>query len=244
LPLVAAHGWVTLPVSKNELAKHHWVDGMPDPNGGFRYEPQSCNFGNGIGELLSTGGSACGAEDAAYAEGLHLWAPWYDAAQVPVPQIAPGQTLEVNVTITIDHGGQAWMLLACAEQITDDAAWTVLPRAPSDRAKHFMPSAPGAFAWAPQEYGFAENVRAAWVVPDTFQCSTGRVVGRWVWKTGNTCNDFENKARPTEKFTHDDYLAVVQQHDPGSTWVNPPCKSPPEEFIACLDFEFKAPLMV
>ena len=72
---VSAHGWVTVPVSKNEMAYHHYEvadsilyfqrfcafstcdlrhskyqDGMP---GDFRYEPQSCNIGNGIGQMVS-----------------------------------------------------------------------------------------------------------------------------------------------------------------------------------------------
>ena len=36
---VSAHGWITSPVSKNEMAKNHYVSGMPDS---LRYEPQTC----------------------------------------------------------------------------------------------------------------------------------------------------------------------------------------------------------
>ena len=34
--VIAAHGWIESPVSKNEMAYKHWVNGMPDS---LRYEP-------------------------------------------------------------------------------------------------------------------------------------------------------------------------------------------------------------
>jgi len=233
---VAAHGWVTNPISKNELAFHHWVNGMPDMDD-FRYEPQTSNHGNGIGQKLETGGSPCGANDAGYLKGLSLWQQFYDKANISVPQIKSGGSIGVHVTFTIDHGGQAWLQLACADHISDSNAWINLERSQNDRSAHFMPSSPGAFAWATLEYGTKRSMYSEYTVPSTFSCASGNVVGRWVWKTCNSCNDFNNLARPTEEFNKTEFLKVVQEHAPGSHWVNQACTAPPEEFISCLDFK-------
>ena len=167
---VSGHGWVTSPVSKNEMAYHHYEYAhacararahahaharmharysMPDD---FRYEPQTCNIGNGIGNMVMTGGATCGGKNASSSKGLHLWQQWYDSRQVPVPRLVPGSDVVFNITLTIDHGGQAWMMLACAEDVEEGNDWLILPRAKSDRTSHFMPSAPGAIAWAPLEF--------------------------------------------------------------------------------------------
>ena len=91
---VSGHGWVTKPVSKNEMAYHHYVTGMPDD---FHYEPQTSNHGNGIGQKLQAGGAACGANDAGYTKGLSMWQTFYDKAGIAVPKITPGGVLGVNV---------------------------------------------------------------------------------------------------------------------------------------------------
>ena len=41
------------------------------------------------------------------------------AAGVDVARIKPGQDLPVNVTLTIDHGGQSWLMLSCADSIQE-----------------------------------------------------------------------------------------------------------------------------
>jgi hypothetical protein len=230
------HGWVRSPVSKNEMAWRHYVAGMPDD---FRYEPQTSNHGNGIGTMSMKAGAFCGAEEEGYTKGLSLWQQFYDKAGVPVPKLTPGAEMGVNMTLTIDHGGQAWMQIACSDEINDRLNWTVLERSATDRTRHFMPSAPGAYAWAPEELG-TRPFYAEWTVPSNFTCATGKVVGRWVWKTSNSCNDYHNIARPTQTFSRDDYLHVVRQYKPGTSWVNQPCTSPPESFISCLDFVMAA----
>jgi len=232
---VSAHGWVTSPVSKNELEYHHfqWHPEMPKD---FQYEPQTSNHGNGIGQKIIGDGFSCGAANASTSYGLSLWQQWYDAAGVTVPHITPGTDWVVNATLTIDHGGQAWMSIACADKITEANNWTLLERSQSDRTAHFMPSAPGAFAWAPLEYikkgGKMSNT---WAIPEDFSCPAGHGVARWVWKTGNSCNDVNNIGRSTEKFSNSDFAKVVKAST-GQSWVNQPCKSPPESFISCLDF--------
>lgn len=232
---VSAHGWVTSPVSKNEMEWHHyqWHPQMP---GDFQYEPQTSNHGNGIGQKSEGKGYSCGAENASTTYGLSLWQQWYDAAGVEVPRISPGQDWVVNATLTIDHGGQAWMQIACAETITEGNNWTLLERSQSDRKAHFLPSATGAFAWAPLEYiKQGGKMSTVWTVPETFSCPAGKGVARWVWKTGNSCNDVNNVGRSTEKFDLKDFSVVVKAQT-GQSWVNQPCSSPPETFISCLDF--------
>ena len=120
VPLARSHGWVWSPVSKNEMAYHHYQSGMPDD---FRYEPQTSNHGNAMNQASTSGGASCGANDAAYNEGLDTWQQWYDAAGVDVPKIVPGTRLDLNITLTIDHGGQSWFELACADAVSEDADW-------------------------------------------------------------------------------------------------------------------------
>jgi hypothetical protein len=102
------------------------------------------------------GGSPCGSKDINTTLGLKHWQHLYDSAGVPVPTLVPGEDLDFEITLTIDHGGQAWMQIACAETIDEKNDWVNLPRAMSDRGAHFMPSDPTAFAWAPNEF---EKVR-------------------------------------------------------------------------------------
>merc|ERR1712086_412923 len=200
---VSGHGWVTSPVSKNELEYHHfqWHPEMPKD---FQYEPQTSNHGNGIGQKIIGDGFSCGAANETTSYGLSLWQQWYDAAGVAVPHITPGTDWVVNATLTIDHGGQAWMSIACADKIIEANNWTLLERSQSDRTAHFMPSAPGAFAWAPLEY-----IKHG-----------GKMSNSWAI---------------TEKFNNSDFAKVVKANT-GQSWVNQPCKTPPETFISCLDF--------
>jgi hypothetical protein len=230
LPGVAAHGWVTKPVSKNEMAAHHYQTGMPSD---FRYEPQSCNKGNGGGSMQTGHGYSCGADDEGYTKGLSTWQQWYDAAGVSVSSFSPGEDIQFDVTLTIDHGGQAWVMVACADHIAEDMEWRLLERAQSDRGHHFMPSTPAVFAWAPLE--LKTQFSARHTLPKDFSCPSGQGVARWLWKTGNSCNDVNNIARKTEPFSHDEYAKVVHDFAPDK-WVNGACTNPPETFIACMDF--------
>ena len=87
LEAVDAHGWVTTPVSKNELEYSHWRAGMPVD---LRYEPQSCNIGNGIGHVGTDGGSSCGSKNVNTTLGLSVWQSLYDAAGVQVTHFTVG----------------------------------------------------------------------------------------------------------------------------------------------------------
>jgi len=155
---------------------------------------------------------------------------------VDVPRITPGQDIAVNVTLTIDHGGQAWLMLSCDDSVHEDGNWTILERSTNDREAHFMPSSPGAFAWAPLEYqkSFGNKMFTSWKVPEDFSCPRGHGVGRWIWKTAVSCNDYNNVGRKTEKFDPKEYAKVVHAFKPG--WVDSACGSPPETFISCMDF--------
>jgi len=207
---------------------------MPDD---FRYEPQSCNIGNGIGQMTKDPGASCGAKSVSASAGLNLWKQWYDKAKVPVPHFTAGTDVAFNITLTIDHGGQAWMMFACAENISETNNWVLLPRSMKDRDKHFMPSAPGAIAWAPLEFHATKNDQfTTWHhIPEDFACPSGHGVARWLWKTGNSCNDANNIARKTEKFNVTEFGLIVRAYQPGS-WIQKDCTSPPETFISCMDF--------
>jgi hypothetical protein len=58
----------------------------------------------------------------------------------------PGEDMQVNMALTIDHGGQAWMVVACneirPEEMTIGCCWSDPMH---NRKKHFMPSSPSAF---------------------------------------------------------------------------------------------------
>lgn len=229
-----AHGWVQTPISKNEMQYHHFVNGMPSS---LRWEPQTCYWGNQASTMLNGAGYSCGAKEASEAQGLATWQKWYDAAGVPVPKILPGAEIPVKIKITADHGGQSWFMIACSDHIGEDVNWTYLERAKGDREHHFMPSNPGIYAWATSEAASSMNseISATWVVPEDFTCPSGKVVGRWLWKTGSTCTDDGNVGRPTEKFNKDEFGAVVRAFSPHA-WIKATCTAPPETFISCLDF--------
>merc|ERR1712232_626123 len=212
--------------------------GMPSS---FQYCPHCAASGNLAGELSNSGGSSCGAPETEYTLGLQTWQKWYDAGGVDVPILTPGSELEVSASINADHGGQAWMMISCGDRIEDSLPWTVLNRADSDRTHHFMPSNPTVFAWETGEAKETMGVvtTARWAVPNTFSCPGNYAVGRWVWKTANTCTDADNVGRSTEPFDFSEFEAVVHAYKPGDR-VQSRCSIPPETFISCFDFKIES----
>jgi len=210
-------------LSKNHMANQFYVRGMPTD---FRYEPQSSANGNLAGRQEYHAGASCGANSAAYARGLDVWQTWYDARNQAVPQLAPGSDFRVRSKITADHGGQAWMMIACGTEISEDVNWTILERSEFDRSNNFLPSHPGVYAW--KERTRAE-VDAYYHVPSSFSCPSEMAVGRWLWKTGNSCNDINNVGRNTERLTPSEVSRWGK--DLGA------CERNPETFISCFDFK-------
>lgn len=209
------------------MAAHHYQGGMPSS---LRYEPQSCNLGN-----------PCGASGADYTESPSVWESWYEQAKVSPPFFPPGGDVELHIQITADHGGQSWLMISCADEITESGPWTYLERAEGDRGHHFMPSNPGIYAWGTDEAKktMGDVLVATWTVPQEFSCPGGRGVGRWLWKTGNTCNDVNNRGRHTESFKLDEFAAVVHAYD-SDMYIQESCGSAPETFITCFDFTLHA----
>lgn len=238
-PEVSAHGWVTKPVSKNHLAFKHFQSGMPEGHPSFRYEPQSCANGNMNGKMLKSRAASCGATSSVYTNGLSVWGKWYKRAKVGIPTLRPGKSFALEVEITADHGGQAWLMVACGDRISESTKWTFLKRSTLDRKRNFMKSNPEIYAW--KENGSGGKIKARYYVPKGFSCPGGRAVGRWLWKTGNTCIDQNNIGRKTRKFKRSEYeravsdgrgykLAVCGSSDPRSS-------GSPETFISCMDFK-------
>lgn len=197
---------------------------MPDDD--LRSCPSCCNHGN-----------ACGATSDYYTEGVGVWDKWYDAARVSLAEMVPGSEIKFDFTITADHGGQSWIMLSCADHIAEGLSWTILERAVSDRTHHFMPSNPGIYAWAKDEAAqtMGDVITATWVVPEHFSCPSGRGVGRWVWKTSNSCNDVNNIGKDTETFNIDEFAQVFHSYSPGD-WILETCGDAPETFVSCFDF--------
>jgi hypothetical protein len=83
-------------------------------------------------------------------------------------------------------------------------------------------------------------MKTKWHVPETFTCETGNVVGRWLWKTGNTCDDVNNIARKTDNFTVADITKVVQNYSHTKPFIKT-CINAPETFISCFDFKVGPP---
>merc|ERR1719461_2519996 len=110
--------------------------------------------------------------------------------------------------------------------------WLNLERSQSDRTHGYLPSNPEIYAWR-------GGTRDVWYhVPSNFSCQhrQNRVIGRWVWKTGNSCNDMANKKGfGLTTFKRSEYLAAG-----GSTLGQ--CAGPPEVFISCIDFLVNDPL--
>jgi hypothetical protein len=131
-----------------------------------------------------------------------------------------------------------WLQVACADRIEEGLQWTLLERAQGDRHHHYLPSSPAIYAWSQGTSGGTTTARFA--VPSGFSCPAGRGVGRYVWKTGNSCTDSKNiGAHSTEPFSRDEYCATV------SGWCPTECSaggSSPggggaiETFLSCFDF--------
>jgi hypothetical protein len=223
LPTALSHGWVTSPVNRLEMAYSYWSSGMPDDP--LRWSPQSSN-----------GPNSCGAADGDYAESKDTWLHFYDLAGLDVPVWAPGTDIEVSIKITADHGGQSWVMVSCADTVTEDGPWTYLERADDDRDHHFLPSSPHVYAWPKDEIvqKHGSILTSKWRMPSGFSCPSGRGVGRWLWKTGNSCNDDKNIAsKKTETFALSEFKVL---NDAFSRSTMPSCQSDMEWFITCFDF--------
>eukprot|EP00927_Polykrikos_kofoidii_P021511 TRINITY_DN20323_c0_g2_i1.p1 TRINITY_DN20323_c0_g2~~TRINITY_DN20323_c0_g2_i1.p1 ORF type:complete len:1236 (+),score=163.37 TRINITY_DN20323_c0_g2_i1:57-3764(+) len=235
----SSHGSVIEPMSKNELAYTlrgygRFPKGMPSD---FRYEPWTANYGNMRGQTGSDGGSSCGAKNSLNTEGLLLWEQFYIDSGIAVPTLTPGAEVVVRARITADHGGQAWLMVACGNKISEDVEWTFLDRASDDRDHHFLPSNPAIYAWAVGEAmeTMSKITTSRWQVPSSFKCSSDHAIGRWLWKTGNTCNDVNNIGRSTESFSLEEFTSIVRDYNPSKT-TSRACTVEPEIFISCFDF--------
>jgi len=188
-------------------------------DGTFRYCPDCC----GIQQCCAARDS-CGGGDT---RGTDVWQQWYDGSGLAVPELTPGSDLKVSQLMTADHGGQAWFMIGCASEISEDVNWTFLERSEFDRSANYLPSNPEIFGWR-EDMTFTET-REYWVhVPSWFTCPGGTAVGRWLWKTGNTCNDYNNVGFNTRTFKASEWVAVGKNVAA--------CSSSPETFISCFDF--------
>ena len=244
---VMSHGWMRKPLTRLEMAYTHWVSGMPDDQ--LRWSPSA-----------STGPNSCGAWGTDYMESKYKWQHFYNLAGLDVPVWAPGAEIDVKFQImgviingtepyprvSADHGGQAWVMVSCAENITEDGPWTFLERAPSDRNHHFMPSSPDIFAWPKDEIAEKHNSvgTSKWKMPADMLCPGGRGVARWLWKTGAGCNDDMNSnTKKTQPFVLSEFKAL---NDAFGIPTMPSCSSPDakyseaEYFISCFDFSTKS----
>merc|ERR1712032_1479894 len=106
------------------------------PDDALRWSPQSSN-----------GPNACGAAGKDYADSAATWDGYYSVAGLSVPTFAPGSDVDVRIKITADHGGQSWMMISCADTITEAGPWTYMERAVDDRNHHYLPSNPTIYAW-------------------------------------------------------------------------------------------------
>jgi len=235
----AGHGYVSKPLSKNAFAhqvRNNFPAGMPQL---FRWQPHSSNAGGNRGPPYASGPGSCGANEADYARGLDLWQQWYDSTGTSVPELVPGSDMEVDVILTADHGGQAWFMIACGTEISEEVNWTLLERSADDRQNNFMPSSPAAFAWGMDEFGPQGGYgtfSAKYHVPASFSCPSDVAVGRWLWKNANQCNDANNVARKTQTFDMAEYADVVRAYDPSGRVLGV-CGTAVEIFISCFDFK-------
>ena len=216
------------------MAYTHWVSGMPDSYK-FPYFPEG-----------ALGPNSCGAWGTDYMESKDRWQHFYNLAGLDVPVWAPGAEIDVKFQLTADHGGQAWVMVSCAENITEDGPWTFLERALSDRNHHFLPSSPDIFAWPKDEIAEKHNSvgTSKWKMPADMLCPGGRGVGRWLWKTGAGCNDDMNSnTKKTQPFVLSEFKAL---NDAFGIPTMPSCSSPDakyseaEYFISCFDFSTKS----
>lgn len=209
----SGHAWITSPMSRLELSANHWQPGMPDDD--LRWCPSCCNHEN-----------SCGATGTFYTEPIAHWKPFYDQ-QGGIPYFAPAKSVEFHMTVTADHGGQSWLMLSCDDHMTEEVSWYIMERA--DREHHFMPSnSSGIYAWSKDESG--GRIQASWQIPADFSCPDGRGVGRWLWKTANSCNDIHDVGKHTEPFNLEDFAPLWHES------LMEPCGEAPETFISCFDF--------
>jgi len=227
----AGHGWVTSPLSKNEFSHQvrDWNVFPSDMPGDFRNCPSCANHGN-RGPPYGSGAGSCGAQEAEMSRGRDVWQKWYDQTGMAVPELVPGSDMEVRTSLPADHGGQAWFMIACGTEISEEVDWTILERSMDDRTHHFMPSSPSIYAWRQGEFGEPGSV-AKYHVPSSFSCPDDRAVGRWVWKCSNVCNDANNMGRSTTTFVREEYAAVVGES------ILTTCTNGVEHFISCVDFK-------
>merc|ERR1719189_1382094 len=179
--------------------KSNWPNGMA--GGVFRYEPQSSAKGGPCGAGGGTGGIN---------KGLNVWQKYFDARNLNPYKLVPGGDVRVRAKFTANHGGQVWMQIQC---LPDDglfptkAGWINMERAMSDRSRGFLPSNPEIYAWK----NTASKADVYFTVPANFSCqhTQNRAIGRWLWKTGNSCNDFNNKKDfGSTTFKRSEYLAA------------------------------------
>jgi len=132
------------------------------------------------------------------------------------------------------------MEIACSDTISEDIPWVILKRSVTDRGHHFMKSNPAMYAWAfgdfTQADGRAKVIVSKWSVPSDFTCPSGRAVGRWIWKVGNTCNDAGNLGIDTESFSMDEYKSVVNAFKSGQNVQGQCLSESPEQFVSCFVF--------
>jgi len=224
------HGWLVNPISKNDLNYRlagNLPAGMPSD---FRYCPHCCANGNNAAGHVDTPAASCGANSNVFAQGLDVWQKWYDAAGIDVPVLTPGSDFELTAEMDADHGGQAWFMIACGSEVSESLNWTLLERSSFDHSYRFLPSTPGIYAWPVRTYTTGGRWTANYHVPASFSCPGGEAVGRWLWKTGNTCNDYNNIGRSTQTFVPSENNAI------GLT--NSACApgQKPETFISCVNF--------
>jgi len=187
---VSGHGWITQPMSRVELVTHHYQDGMPDD--GLQWCPSCTN-----------GPDACGSTGTEWTTPWSEWKPWYEAAGKSIAHFSAGEEVIFRFVITADHGGQAWMMLSCNESAAEDNIWYFMNRAASD-TRGRLPSNPAIYAWPMS----TNDGVVTHVVPEGFSCPNGRGIGRWLWKTGNSCNDADNYAGDTEPFKLEEVHAL------------------------------------
>jgi len=223
----SAHGYLSKPISRQYMSKIHYQDGMPTS---MQWDPDASELGG-----------ACGA-DGEYEESTAEWDAWFEAAGVEVPVLLPGHEFEYNGHMKIDHGGQAWLQIACADAPALDLDWVLLERAPGDRNHHILPSSKSMYAWP---FMSSAEQTPRYVVPHDFHCPSGRGVGRWLWKTGNSCIDANNIGNhKTEAFSFDEWCALVG-HCVLDVCTDRSYPAPGgggriETFLSCFDFKTAA----
>merc|ERR1719277_966736 len=106
--------------------------------------------------------------------------------------------------------------------------WTILERSVGERGYANLPSNPAVYSWPPQSSGGFIDTK--YHVPSSFSCPGGAGIGRFLWKTGNTCLDVNNIGRDTETFKESELPWTKNICAPGN---------PPETFISCFDFKIE-----